>query len=320
MNTSISTLATVTALGADCVVVNETAYIKGLPPMIVGGIKPTSVVAPVTEVLQVTTGTPTAANSTLYAINLVYSNRLTGVIESLSISYTSDATANATEICDFFRSAINSNSAILPISATGTATLILTAVAGVNSAQAQFTATSFGTGAITFVTGTPAVIGVGKGAFINGGIAPSVDVVESSYYYQVVMDSNNFQSIGSTMDASTLTNRNILYVLSTATNVETLVGTYGTVTYMLAGRSATWSASGGTIAFAATTGVITIATDTFASAGLLAGDITMIGATTALAVAQASSVLSILTQATAVGSNVAAVGAATGFYVKVRSI
>jgi hypothetical protein len=134
------------------------------------------------------------------------------------------------------------------------------------------------------------------------------------------MDSNNFQSIGSTMDASTLTNRNILYVLSTATNVETLVGTYGTVTYMLAGRSATWSASGGTIAFAGTTGVITIATDTFASAGLLAGDITMIGTTTALAVAQASSVLSILTQATAVGSNVATVTAATGFYVKVRSI
>jgi hypothetical protein len=89
---------------------------------------------------------------------------------------------------------------------------------------------------------------------------------------------------------------------------------------MLAGRSATWSASGGTIAFALTTGVITIATDTFASAGLLAGDITMIGATTALAVAQASSVLSILTQATAVGSNVVAVSAATGFYVKVRSI
>jgi enoyl reductase-like protein len=48
MNTTIKTLSTVSALGADCVVSNGVAYITGLQPMLVSGIKPTSVVAPVT--------------------------------------------------------------------------------------------------------------------------------------------------------------------------------------------------------------------------------------------------------------------------------
>ncbi len=320
MNTTIKTLTTVAALGADCKVVGDVAYITGLPPMLVSGIKPTSVVAPVTEVLQVTTGTPSVGNSTAYAINLVYTNKRTGIIESTDLIYTSDASATATEICDYFRNAVNSLSDIMPIAATGTTTLILTAVTGSNSSQAQFTATSYGVGSIAFVTGTPAVIGVGKGVFIQGSPYPSADVVDGSYYYQVIMDFCNSEELGSTMSNSTLVDRNVLYVLSTATNVETLVGTYGTITYMLAGKSATWVASGGTIEYTVTTGVITIATDTFASAGLLVGDITLIGATTALAVAAPSTILSILTQATAVGTNVTAVAAATGFYVKVRSI
>ncbi len=320
MNTTIKTLSTVTALGADCVVSNGVAYITGLSPMLVKGMKPAAVVAPVTEVLQVTTGTPTVANSTLYAINLVYTNKVTGILESKDFTYTSDADATATEICDYFRNTINGLSEVIAITATGTTTLILTAVTGNYSAQAQFGVTSYGTGVMAFVTGTAAVVGVGKGVFLNGGLYSDTNLVNASYYYQVITDFNNAVETGSSMKESPLFNRNVLYVLSTATGIETLVGTYGTITQLLAGKAATWVASGGTIAYTVTTGVITLTVDTFTSAGLLVGDITMIGATTALAAAQASTILSILTQSTAVGTNIVAVAAASGFYVKLRAI
>ena len=275
MNTTIKTLSTVAALGADCSISNGFVYVTGLEPMLQKGIYAnSSVVAPVTEVLQVTTGTPSVANSTLYGISITYTNKKTGIIESLTMEYTSDATATATEICDYFRGAINGMSEILPIVATGTTTLILTAVAGNYSSQAAFDVASYGVGAISFVTGTPAVIGVGKGIFLKNGNFYSADLVDDSYYFQAVINYANFEPTGSAMNASNLVDRNVLYVLSTATNVETLVGTYGTLTLALDGKSATYVAGTGTLAATAATDLLTLAGGgEFAAQAIIAGDV-----------------------------------------------
>lgn len=274
MNTTIKTLSTVAALGADCSVSNGFVYVTGLEPMLQKGINPTSVVAPVTEALQITTGTPSVANSTLYGISITYTNKKTGIIESLTMEYTSDATASAAEICDYFANAINGMSEILPISAVGGSTLVLTAVTGEYSSQATFSVVSYGVGAISFVTGTPAVIGVGKGIFLKGGNFYSADLVDDSYYYQVIMNYANFEPTGSAMNFSNLVDRNVLYVLSTATNVETLVGTYGTLTLALDGKSAIYVAGTGTLAATAATDLLTLAGGgEFAAQAIITGDV-----------------------------------------------
>jgi hypothetical protein len=70
---------------------------------------------------QVTTVTPTAANSTRYALDVLVSGR------TFTFEVTSDADATATEICDAFRTAMAANAAFTSqVVATGTATLILT--------------------------------------------------------------------------------------------------------------------------------------------------------------------------------------------------
>ena len=275
MNTTIKVLSTVAALGADCSVSNKYAYITGFDRMLVRGIVPTSVVSPVTETLQVTTGTPTAVASTEYSFSLNYWNLATNAMET-KVYTLSDSTAGATQttICDYFRSAINSDSATVPIVATGTSTLILTAVTGNSSAQAQFTVTNIGPGTIAFATGTPAVCAVGKGVHLKNGAYYSADLADSSYYYQVIMDYNNQKETGSAMQTSSLIDRNVLYVLSTATNVETLVGTYGTITQMLAGNSATFAAGTGTLATTTTTGALALAGgSTFPADNIIVGDV-----------------------------------------------
>src|SRR5574343_871093 len=275
MNTTIKVLSTVQALGADCSVSNKYAYITGFDPMLVRGIVPTSVIAPVTEVLQVTTGTPVAADITSYSISLSFYNLKTNAQDTNVYTLAdSGVGATATSICDYFRAAINADNTIVPIAATGTTTLVLTAVTGANSAQAQFSVTNGGNGTITFVTGTPAVCAVGKGIHLKGGQYYSEDLADSSYYYQAVMKYNNQSPTGSEMQTSALVNANVLYVLSTATNVETLVGTYGTVTQMLQGKSATYVAGTGTLAATAATDLLTLAGGgEFAAQGITTGDV-----------------------------------------------
>lgn len=275
MNTTVNVLSTVQALGADCTVNEKYAMITGFDPMLVSGIKPTKVVAPVTEVLQVTTGTPTVANSTQYSISLDYYDKTTNM-SNTKIYTLSDSglAASATTICDYFRNAINGDNESVPVVATGTTTLILTAEATTNSASAQFSVTNVGVGTIAFVTGTAAVCAVGKGEHLKNGNFYSEDLVDASYYYQVYFKYNNFGLTGSAMEASALANQNVLYVLSTATNVATLVGTYGTITQMLAGNVATYVAGTGTLAATAATDLLTLASGgEFAAQGITVGDV-----------------------------------------------
>lgn len=98
-------------------------------------------------VTEIQTLTPTAANSTRYAITVEVGGR------GFGFETTSDSSATATEICDAFRTlmAADTDFAAL-ITATGTATLILTAA----SAGAPFKTRSTGAGTIAVSVTTPA--------------------------------------------------------------------------------------------------------------------------------------------------------------------
>ena len=85
-------------------------------------------------VAQLMTLTPTAANDTVYALEITVRDRsdreLNGSpkVKTFRFSITSDGTATATEICDAFRTAMQANAAFdALITSAGTATLTLTA-------------------------------------------------------------------------------------------------------------------------------------------------------------------------------------------------
>ena len=74
-------------------------------------------------VAQVTTVTPTSANSTLFTLTVLVRGKL------FSFQVTSDSASSATEICDAFRTLMAADAAFTAlVTASGTATLILTAV------------------------------------------------------------------------------------------------------------------------------------------------------------------------------------------------
>lgn len=141
-------LSTLTTGGGDANIVGYDIVITGAIPIDYRGIVGTSgIVTTVAEARQVDIITPTAANSTLYVLQL---NQTVsgGVVLNQQFVYTSDAGGTATEICDGFRTAINASN--FEIVASGTTTLILTANAG----YAKFTSTSsMSVGVLSIATG-----------------------------------------------------------------------------------------------------------------------------------------------------------------------
>lgn len=98
-------------------------------------------------VAQVATLTPTAANTTVYSLQIVIDGQV------FSYSITSDGTATATEINDAFRALMAADVGFTSlIVASGTTTLILTAV----RAGMPFAVTSVGAGVIATVLTTAA--------------------------------------------------------------------------------------------------------------------------------------------------------------------
>lgn len=281
MNIRVKTYSTVTALGADAVVSGGYLYLTGFEPILVRGIEPTAVIAPTTEVLQISTGTPTATNGATYQISITYTSKQSNTEEIwYSTPYVADATATVTEICDNLRAQIVLESNSMPITGSGSTTLILTAQTG----YPIFTVTNISTsGVIAFVTGTPGVAAVGRGDYIKNGnfaeVAAMVGIVDASYYYQVIMNYNNKLNVGSSQRQTDLVNKAVLFVLSTATNVEKLVGTYGTLTQALVGVDATWSetpaGSTPTLAYTTATGALALAGagNTWTANSLVVGDI-----------------------------------------------
>lgn len=335
MNTAISVYNTVTALGADCEVYNKQIVLnggQGTPPnptinIPYVAIKSSSgVIAPVTEVDQVTTGTITGANSTLYAIALEYMDTVQKKVVTNVFTYTSGSVNTGNnlldEIANAFIAQIQAEPSI-PITPTLSAhTLVLTAVATTTSltnGTQQFSVTNVGNGIIAFVTGTPAVAPVGLGYIINQGPTANANITNSAYYYQVNLDFGDPAYGDVVMSNSTQVDKACIYVLSTATNVATLVGSYGTLTYALAGKAATIHATTGASG-AVANGVITIGDgDIFygnsdTNVGLVSSDVVVIGTTPYI-------IGSFLTGTTASTASIPNdQGAAAGFYVHLTSI
>ena len=277
MNTTIKTLATVTALGADAVISGGFLYVADMPPMFIKGIKPTSIIAPVTEVLQVSTLVPTTLqNNTNFKISLGYVNKVTGDLESTILSFDSDANMLPQEVCDGFRAVLAAKNSIIPITGSGSTTLVLTAQAGYST----FTVTSVGVGVFTtapFLT-IAGVTRVGYGLDLINSDYTDSNLVSTSYYYSVFIKYGNSDTTGSSQKLSALADINVLYVLSTATNISTLVGALGSLTLALTGAPV--SAAGtmtalSTMAYTQATGVLTMTggAATWSSQGIKVGDI-----------------------------------------------
>jgi hypothetical protein len=93
-------------------------------------VKKASVTAAVAETSGVETLTPIAAANSVYQFIIQQYNLSTGVTYTGTYTYTTAASGDtATTICNAFRSQIN-NDQVLKVTATGAATLILTADAG----------------------------------------------------------------------------------------------------------------------------------------------------------------------------------------------
>lgn len=343
MNTAESVYTTVTALGADCTISGKAIILaggQGTPPnptMVIpyAGIKASSgVLAPVTEVDQITTGTITGANSTQYAIELQYVDTVQKKQVITQLVYTSGAVNSGNnlldEIANSFIAQIQADPAI-PITPTLVShTLVLTAIgtitSGTNGSQ-QFTVTNTGAGIITFVTGTAAVAPVGLGFLYNQGATANANIVNTSYYYTIVLDFNDPAYGDVVMSNQTQVNKAVILVLSTATNVLTLVGTYGTLTQALAGKTATWTAAGTVPTM--TNGVITLGgSDIFygnsdTNIGLLALDVINVVRTTATAYNLNYRLASILSGTTAASPDIPndfAAAAESAFYIHLTSI
>lgn len=116
---------------------------------------------------QVSTITPTAANATRYALDVLVSGR------SFTFEVTSDADATATEICDAFRTAMAADVAFTAcVVASGTATLVLT------GNPMTVVSTGAGSLAIALTTGPqPAAKHVPNARFMENGSADDVVAV-----------------------------------------------------------------------------------------------------------------------------------------------
>lgn len=125
---SYNFLDTLAASGADVIFNNHILQVTGSPQIDFRKIEAVQLIPPTNELLQVQTVTPTAANSTTFSIFIqqVVNGRLIGRVFSYDTAASGDT---ATTICNAWRSAINLDSSV-QITATGTATLILTAKTG----------------------------------------------------------------------------------------------------------------------------------------------------------------------------------------------
>jgi len=212
-----TSLETVQALAADLSVAN--GLIKSGNPLTdvcyFDSITKASITAPVTEVLQVTTVTPTAVASTTYGITISQYDYATGSAIVRQYYYTTAASGDtATTICNSFRTQIN-NDAVIKVAATGAATLILTAETGYPQFTVIFTN---GNASLAQVTGTAGVVAVGTTA----ALARQGITLPSASYTQIHIEYN--QKVGTNLkDQITLASVWDLYISQGATHRAALV-------------------------------------------------------------------------------------------------
>lgn len=125
----VNVLDTVTGI-SDCTLNQGTLQTKGAPAIKMADIFQAELLDPLAEGLQVVTLTPVAAASSTYQFTITQQNNSTGQLVQIPFSYVSLASGDtATTIGNAFRTLIGLQPS-LKITASGTATLILTAQTG----------------------------------------------------------------------------------------------------------------------------------------------------------------------------------------------
>jgi len=203
-NQEIQILDTVQALDADLSVANSWFSVgnplerKFIYDTLIAG--KCYIQAPVAEVLQVTTLTPTAANSSTYAIIIQQYDVANKSWITYTDTYTTAASGDtATTICNYFRNNVNASSQ-LRITATGAATCILTAdTTGYPIFIVTITQTG---GGFLQATGTAGVIAVNtqaalalQGITVTNASYSQIHLEFFSQNGETVKNSNNLHSV-----------------------------------------------------------------------------------------------------------------------------
>lgn len=190
MNTLLAVLptppsTTVQATALDAVTADGVLTFTNINPMVLANLRSMAITASVAETVQVTTTTFTASAS-LYEFTLAQLDISTGKTFFQKFSYTATSADTATTIGNAFRAQINACTAagILKINATGTTTLIMTAI----TRYPIFTQATISAGGGSSVAATtPGVRSVGLAADVtlqysqNGQSLPTGGALAAAY-------------------------------------------------------------------------------------------------------------------------------------------
>lgn len=231
----------------------------------------------VAEVPGVQVCTFTTGNAT-YSINILSKSLVTNVPKTFTYNIINAAGLTAPQIDAQFIGLINADLSI-PITASGTTTLILTAKAGYplfqttnNDPTSTVTIVVDGTGGSTL-----GVVGYGSGAVL--ALNPTLldaGIVATNNYTTVTVEYYNLKSRDSDSFSNAI-NTQVIYINQGDVDYLSLVGTYGNLTLALNGKQVSAPVAmvaTGTAAYAQATGIITLATaGTFSSQDIKVGDI-----------------------------------------------
>lgn len=226
----------------------------------------------IANTIQVATLTPTSADNTLFGVQIIADNLVTGVAQDTFVfEVNSLGSSSATIICDALRALINSNPAI-SVTASGTATLILTS----DSQAKAFTPTSTGVGTIAVVATTPtsaAVVGQGLGSYLINSQFNDSNFVSGTSYTSFFVPIETEKAVGGN-DLKKQTTLLAIFVSESATNYESFAGQFGRLTQALSGANATWGAgNGGTVVVTTATGAVALTGTSFTTENLRVGDV-----------------------------------------------
>jgi hypothetical protein len=178
-------------------------------------VRTARITAPVAEVLQVTTLTPVNAANSTYTFIIQQYNQTLGSYQTFEYTHTTAASgSSATTISAAFIAAVNADPTV-HVTASGAATIILTADAGYAIFIVSITATG---GGLTQVTGTAGVRAVGTLA----SLALQGITVTGSTYTQVHFEYNQPTGFNN-KDQVSLRSTFDLYINQAATNRAALV-------------------------------------------------------------------------------------------------
>lgn len=185
---------------------------------------------PVAETLQVTTVTPPDPSTTeTYTLSISGRSQTTGNYRTWVFYYYAVAADTATTVCNGFRAQIASQVEI-PVTTSGTATLILTGVSGITifscTGSSNFTSVT---------TGTAGVKAVGEGTLINDQSYIALMsyanetgnvIVDGSEYLVYTFDINRRNTAGGGLGGvSVLPENVVILVLSSNTTAESALDT-----------------------------------------------------------------------------------------------